>query len=104
MPNVQVAAVRRGLPDVLIALGRVGRGSPGIDMSPDRGLRPSLVGGAEPEPGRQLRLLHIGEVPLVELGPVAVVHGAPLCQDFAKPSNRFPGPPFAVVTGRAALG
>ena len=38
-------------------------------MGPDRGLRPGLVGAAEPEPVRQRRPLHVGEVPLVELGP-----------------------------------
>ena len=48
--NMQVATVSRGLPDVLIALGRVRRGSPGVHMRPDRGFRPGLVGGAEPEP------------------------------------------------------
>jgi hypothetical protein len=35
----------------------------------DRGPRPGLVGGAEPESGWQYRLLHVGKVPLVELGP-----------------------------------
>ena len=41
-------------------------------MGPDRGLRTGLADGAEPESSRQRRLLRIGEVPFVELGPAAV--------------------------------
>ncbi|ADB31247.1 hypothetical protein Kfla_2166 [Kribbella flavida DSM 17836] len=40
-------------------------------MSPDGGLRSGLGRSAELKPGRQNWLLHVGEVPLVELSPVA---------------------------------
>jgi hypothetical protein len=35
----------------------------------DGGLRPGLVGGAEPEPVRQHRLFQVTEIPLIELCP-----------------------------------
>ena len=68
-PGCAGAAIGRRLPDALVALGRVRRGSPGVQMGLDHGLRPGLVGGAEPESVWQYRLFHVGEVPLVELGP-----------------------------------
>lgn len=66
--NVQVAAVRCRPSNALVGLFRVRRGSPGVRMCLDRGLRPGLIGGAEPKSMRQLRLFHVGEVPLVKLG------------------------------------
>jgi len=47
--DVEVAAIRGRPPDALVALGGVSRRSPGVHVRLDRGLRPGLVGGAEPE-------------------------------------------------------
>ena len=67
--DVEIAAVGRHPPDALVTLGCVRGRRPGIHVGADRGLRPGFGGGAEPEPVRQRRLLHVGEIPLIELTP-----------------------------------
>jgi hypothetical protein len=56
--NVQVAAMGRRPPDVLVRLGVVRRADPGVHVGPDRRLGAGLFGGPEAESGGQHRLLH----------------------------------------------
>ena len=56
--DVQVAAIRRRLPDTLAALGRARRGSPVVQLGPDRG-RTLTVEDAGP-PGGFPVLVHCG--------------------------------------------